>query len=230
MKKLTLYCAAICFILVAVSDLALAADETKRRGLKVEAVRNRLFRKAGHHELTPTIWMSTNDVFYQNYLLGISYGYHLAPWVSVGLTGGYILHMDTALTKKLKDPKGAYNVTPDVRKVTFLVGAEGRLAPVYGKLNVFSEAVVHFDLFFLATAGILGTKGPEVTNPNDSGIHFFAGGGLGQRYFMPLKWLAFRWEFKILWFQEEFKKEGVDTGETRNRLDMSISLGFSFFL
>ena len=209
---------------------SLADERSDRYKADVEAVKKPLFSKKGRHELTPMFAMSTNDAFYQNYYVGLTYSYHLANWISIGILANASFDQPTGLTKTLEasPAEGGFGVKPDVRRAfNFSTGAlEVRIAPVYGKLNFFSEAVVHFDIFLLLTGGVFLTQAPAVTGPAGSmGIHPFGGGGVGQRYFL-LNWLAFRWEFRVIAMPESFENRG---NETRARINMDLILGFSFF-
>jgi len=213
------------------------------------AVRKPLFTKKGKHEFSVSFGLSTNDAFYQNYYPNLMYSYHAADWISIGLMLSAAINQATGLTNTLckspqpgtptpcnpdpkpNDPPG-FGVTPDVRRPFYFSTAalEVRFAPVYGKLNLFSEAIIHFDFYLLISGGLFLTHPPDVTgdsslnDPDTMGFHPFGGVGVGQRYFL-LRWLALRWEFRGLLMPETFKNRG---NETRLRVDLAINIGFSF--
>jgi outer membrane beta-barrel protein len=211
-----------------VPTLAGADARGERFDSKAPAVKKPLFSKASRHELTPNFSMTTNDPFFQNYYAGISYNYHLAEWISIGAVVNYTFAQPTGLTNKLKNKP--FEVTPDVRQGLLWLAAEARFAPIYGKLNFFSEVVVHYDLFFTLSAGLFITNPPLVTgdpnlkDPDGMGFSPFGGIGVGQRYFL-LRWLAVRWEFRGLFMPENFKR----LADTQLRVDLAINVGFSFF-
>ncbi|HAA56247.1 MAG TPA: hypothetical protein DCE42_15900 [Myxococcales bacterium] len=194
-----------------------------------DAVKNRLYSKTKKQELTAIFAMSTNDAFYQNYFVGVSYGYHFNEWLSLGVLLNASFQQDTGLTKtlKLEPAQGGFGVTPDVRRpfIFSLAAIEARLAPIYGKINLFSETVIHYDIFLLLSGGLMLTNPPDVTGNGEMGFHPYGAVGVGQRYFL-LRWLALRWEFRGLFTYETFENRG---NETRFRMDMSFNLGFSFF-
>lgn len=230
MKKLSHFLIIFCFLLQA--NVASADTRKERYQPDVDAVKGRLYSKLKKNELAVIFAMSTNDAFYQNYYFGLSYSYHLAEWFSLGLLLKGSIQQDTGLTKTLKrtPSEGGFGVTPDVRRPFFfsIAALEARLAPVYGKLNLFSETVIHYDIFLMIGGGLLLTHPPDVTGANGAdgmGFHPFGSVGVGQRYFL-LKWLALRWEFRSLFTYEEFKGRG---NETRFRMDMAFNIGFSFF-
>lgn len=221
-----------------------------------DALKKQLFTKKGKHELSPTFGLSTNDAFYQVYYFGIMYNYHIRDWVSIGALLNGAFSQPTGLTKTLSNPpnptqpgqSAGFGVTPDVRQPFFLstVGVQARFAPFYGKLSFFSEAVVHFDFYFTVGGGLFLTHAPNVTRNSSApvppgvdantvpgsaggdGMGFLPYGqvGVGQRYFL-LRWLALRWEFDLMMMPESFTLRG---GDTRLRLNMQFSIGFSFFL
>lgn len=228
MKKLVL--PLLIFMIMGIPTLAFADVRSERNQPDAEAIKNYLFTKKGKHEITPTFSMSTNDAFYQNYYIGFSYNYHVSNWLSAGLLLSGSFPQESSLTKTLQRPpqQGGFNVTPDVQTplIFSTAAAELRLAPIYGKLNFFSEAVVHFDFYFLLTAGVFLTNPPPVSEPKGKvKIHPFAGVGAGQRYFL-LQWLALRWEFTAHFMNETFVNRG---NESRLRINMAINFGFSFF-
>ncbi len=210
--------------------IARADTSSERYQPKADAVKNRLYTKAKKQELTAIFAMSTNDAFYQNYFVGFTYGYHVAEWLSVGLLLNGSFQQDTGLTKQLKRPRdqGGFGVIPDVKRPFYfsLAAVEARIAPIYGKLNFFSESVIHYDIFLMLGAGLLITHPADKTEQGGPlGFHPYGAVGIGQRYFL-LQWLALRWEFRSLFTYETFKNRG---NETRFRLDMAINIGFSFF-
>lgn len=228
-------------LLLAVAFPAHADLRSDRNQPNAPAVRNPLFTKKGKHELNVAFGLSTNDAFYQNYYPTLNYNYHLANWFSIGLSAAAAISQETGLTKTLKNPTtpaagetAGFGVTPDVRRpfIFSQVAVEARFAPIYGKLNIFSEAVIHFDFYLLVSGGLFLTNPPDVTgdpartqNPDGMGFHPFGGIGVGQRYFL-LRWLALRWEFRGLLMPENFKNRG---DETRLRVDLALNIGFSFF-
>lgn len=225
-------------LVLAASFPATADVRSDRYQPDAPAVRNPLFTKKGKHEFSVSFGLSTNDAFYQNYYPNIVYNYHLKNWLSLGVMASAAINQATPLTKSLKgDPANkstGFGVTPDVRRpfIFSQIAVEARLAPIYGKLNVFSEAVIHFDFYLLLNGGLFLTNPPDVTgdksktaNPDTMGFHPFGGIGVGQRYFL-LRWLALRWEFRGLLMPETFKNRG---NETRLRVDLAVNIGFSFF-
>lgn len=231
MKRSGLLSISLLFFFLSISNLARADFRSERYQPDAPAIKNQLFTKKGRHEFSPTLALSTNDAFYQIYYANVLYSYHVADWFSVGLKLSAAFPQESGLTKALKNKFG---VTPDVRQPFFLssVLAEMRFAPIYGKLNFFSEAIVHFDLYLTVGGGLFLTHPPNVTGGSNvqepDGMGFYPAGvvGFGQHYFL-MRWLAIRWEFGALLTMENFKVRG---NLTRFRINMSFDIGFSFLL
>jgi outer membrane beta-barrel protein len=240
MKKISICMITVCYLFI-LCFTAEADIRSDRYDSDADAIKKQLFTKKGKHELSPTFALSTNDAFYQIYYFGLVYNYHFADWVSLGLTLSGSATQATGLTKTLSNPPSpqagespGFGIKPDVRRPFFLstIGLQARFAPVYGKLNFFSEAIVHFDIYFTLGGGLFLSHPPDVTgdperttNPDGMGFHPFGEVGVGQRYFM-LQWLALRWEFSLMMMPETFAMRG---NETRLRLNMQFHIGFSFF-
>ena len=240
MKKLLMPVITIIFLFVLALP-ARADTKSDRYEANVDAIKKQLFTKKGKHELSPIFALSTNDAFYQTYYAGLSYNYHFASWLSVGVLLNAAFAQATGLTKTLSNPPNpkpgqspGFGIKPDVRRPFYFstLALEARFAPIYGKLNFFSEAIVHFDLYFMLGGGLFLSHPPDVTGdpdhmstPDGMGFHPFGEFGIGQRYFM-LRWIALRWEYSVMLMSENFKLRG---DETRLRVNMQFQIGFSFF-
>jgi outer membrane beta-barrel protein len=151
-----------------------AAAQTKADAFagKIPPVSGQLYQKAGRLEVTPSFGMSLNDAFFTKYFGGVEVGYHLSEsWsASVSLAGGAALRSGSAV--RCTSSGGCVNATePELRQVPGRVHAIGALgvawAPVYGKLNVLSEQVAHFDLAVLA--GLDGIQRDDIVSSADAG-------------------------------------------------------------
>ena len=242
-RSFVLIVVVICWMISTATGYADSRSERYRPD--ADAIKNQLFVKKGRHEFSPTLALSTNDAFYQIYYANIAYNYHFADWVSAGILVGMAFTQPTSLTTNYLmkgsnqgGKQGQNGLVPDVRRPFFLstIALEARFAPVYGKLNFFSEAVVHFDLYFVVGGGLFLTNPPNVTGasdykgpdgPDSMGFHPFGEIGVGQRYFM-LRWMALRWEFNAMLMPESFKYR--NKGDPRLRLNMNFHIGLSFLL
>jgi outer membrane beta-barrel protein len=177
---------------------------------KIPPVSAALFQRAGRFELSLTGNLSVNDAFFSKYFGGVKVGYHFTE--SLSLHGQVAMGTATRAGSAVVCPSNGgcqdaaeeqlFQVPGNVKLIT---GIEGAWAPVYGKLNLFSEQVAHFDLSILAgvdlityegivsaaEAEALALAGSRPGNRSTVGGHV----GLGVRVFFT-EWMAVRLEFK----------------------------------
>jgi outer membrane beta-barrel protein len=145
----TLACAAALAILVPRTAFGSAADAFEN---KVKPVSGQLYTKAGKIELTPAFQMSMNDAFFSKYMVGARLAYHFSEYLSLGVNGMYAFSNNpTGSTLVCSGSTGCRDAEPhELYQVPghlkFVVGAELGISPLYGKLNIFAEKALHFDL------------------------------------------------------------------------------------
>ncbi len=150
-------------LVVLAAALALAAPRAGRASEadvfehKIQPVSGQLYTKAGRFELTPTANLSVNDPFFNKYLFGAKLGYHLSDTWSVHAafsTGSSSPTASTTLcsAKPPCQPADAAQLDQLPGRIKAMGGLEVGFSPIYGKLNLFGEQVVHFDLSLLAGA------------------------------------------------------------------------------
>lgn len=193
---------------------------------RIQAVQRKLFVKEGRFELMPMVAMDVNDAFFQHVFVGAGASYHLHDALALELRGAY------ALAESKKDAVRFVRVATG----SLLEGAPSLLAhadvnltwaPLYGKISLFSEGILHFDTFLSLGGGIFATtveqraseEAPleEVTNVNPA-VNI----GLGQRYFVN-DFFVIRWELRNYSY--------VESGPRSDLRNVTLlGLGFSFFL
>jgi outer membrane beta-barrel protein len=211
---------------------------------KIPPVSAGLYRKAGRWEATLSANLSVNDPFYSKYFAGLKLGYHFTETLSADafLAGG--LNTKAGSAQVCPSNGGChsasrtemYQVPGNIR---LLSGVEGAWAPVYGKLNVFSEKVAHFDLAVMggldwityqkvissADAETLALDGGHPPNTSTLGAHV----GLGVRVFLS-EWIAARLEFRDYVYRVSVPNWQVG-GSAKKDLQNQLfgELGVSFF-
>jgi outer membrane beta-barrel protein len=203
--------------LAAALALAAAAPGPARAQSKSDAFAGRippvsgaLFRKAGRFEATATGNLSLNDAFFTKYFGGVKLGYHLTEaWsISGQLQAGAARRTGSAV--ECRTSSGCANASDTQLfqvpgHLTMITGLEGAWSPIYGKLNLASERVAHFDLSVLfggdyisyekvvsaADADRLALTGDRPPTASTIGGHV----GLGVRLFFA-EWIAARLEIK----------------------------------
>ena len=200
---------------------------------KVKPVSGQVYEKAGKLELTPAFQLSMNDAFFSKYLAGGKLAYHLSEYFSVGVNGVFALaNSATGSTNVCQGNAGCqpaqqvqlYQV-PGYLK--WVAGAEVAFSPIYGKLNLFAEKAVHFDLSVFAGADLVGYRdvlaasavlgGSQPSDASSIGGHL----GLGARIFLARS-VALSLEVKDLFY----KVQGLSTANLQAQLFAQAGLAF----
>jgi outer membrane beta-barrel protein len=227
--------ALLCALVATLAPRAARASPADAFEHKVKPVSGQLYRKAGKVELTlPAAGLSLNDPFFTKYVAGAKLGYHLNESFSIGLTGALASASPTGSTAVCPLNQGCraastaqLNQVPG--QVKWLAGVELAFSPVYGKLNVFAEKAVHFDLSLLAGADfvtyrdVLGAV--EANAGATPGTASSPGGhvGLGARLFLA-RFLALRLEVRDIFYSVP----RLATGSLQAQL--LAEAGLSFFI
>ncbi len=193
---------------------------------RIKSVSNKLYVKSGRLELTllPMTSISLNDAFYQKFGGGLGIAYHFSESLSVGFSGTYNINVELSNASYYgrKDEN-----TPSAGKRNFLIGLDLMWAPVYGKVNLASEWVMHFDTYLCGGLGAVGSL--QVDDSTNFG--FAASFGLGIRLFMT-RMFAIRAELvdymvfndKVTFGSADFSKERSDFQH-----QLMFNLGLSMF-
>ncbi len=225
-------CAAALACLVPAAARGSAADAFEN---KVKPVSGQLYTKAGKLELTlPTGQLSLMDAFFSKYMVGAKLGYHFNEYLSLGVTGVYGTTNPTGSTSVCRGNEGCQAASAaQLYQVPGLIkwigGAEVAFSPVYGKLNVFAEKAVHFDLSILAGADVVSYR--DVLSANQASAGTVPGDvkalgghvGLGTRVFLS-RLLALRIELRDV----IYSVSSLPTGKLQNQLFAEVGLSFLF--
>ncbi len=165
--------------------LAALAVETTPRELAMPAVVSPLYTVAGRTEIAPVLGLSLGDAFFQKGILGLALQHHFGTLWSVGPYAAVAL-------SRAAPPLIVCNTDADCQSAQAekLAAAPGNLllfggfdvrwAPLYGKLSLLAEDVLHFDAYLaLGPAGAL-YRIDDATMRLAPGLH----GVLGQRVFL----------------------------------------------
>ncbi len=204
---------------------------------KIPPVSGALYRKAGRFELTATGNLSLDDAFFTKYFGGLKAGYHFTETWSADLEaqGGTAVPTDSAEVCtptggcSRASTEGLYQVPGKIR---WILGAQVAWAPIYGKLDAFSEQVGHFDLAVLGGIDLIGhdqvLSSAEVAAGQTPSVKSTVGGhvGIGTRFFVSERW-AVRLELKDYMYKVEIPNGGIGN-KLQNQLFAEI--GLSMFL
>ena len=203
---------------------------------RIQPVSGHLFRKKGRFELSPSGALSLKDAFFTKYMLGATLTYHALETVGIGLHINYAFPVVAGAAQVCnRDPTAgpvgcrAPTMTElDGRapgQINLVGGLEGQWAPIYGKLSLFSESFVHFDMYVLGGPAVVQYAGPAPSGSGSSSkITVGGNAGLGLRLVMN-RWLTLRTELRDLVYQENV----VPIPATQLRQQITFELGFSMF-
>ncbi|MGC3998115.1 MAG: outer membrane beta-barrel domain-containing protein [Anaeromyxobacter sp.] len=211
---------------------------------KIPPVSAALFRKAGRWETSLTGNLSLNDAFYNKYFGGLKVGYHFTEYLSLHGTAAGGMTSTTGSTTVCPSNGGCEPASKEQLwqvpgEIDLMSGLEVAWSPVYGKLNMFSEKVGHFDLSLLAGADWISYR--RVVSASEAEALAASGGspgststfgghvGVGARFWFS-EWGAVRAEFKDYIYQVEvpnWQDGGGAYKDLQNQL--FLELGVSFF-
>ncbi len=157
---------------------------------RIPPVSARSYRLAKKLELTVGLGLSLNDAFFEKFVPELSVGYHLSDDLYLGLRGGYAFDVGAGHVNACSGaPPNATCGAPtsdQLKKlpgnVTAIVAAQFAWTPLYGKINLFGEKVIHLDTSVLIEAGV-ALLGPQ-PDPSAGSVTPEVSPGLGERLFL----------------------------------------------
>lgn len=184
---------------------------------RVKSVQKKPFLKDGRVEVTPSFQASVNDAFFQKLGGGVTLAYHLAD--ALALRASYA-RFGTVRTDNVRIAKRELHSRMYSANLLHLAGAGLAWTPVYGKLALFGERIVHFDLFLSLGFGAAFTDSVD-------GWHPAASGGGGARLFIG-QWLAAELSLIDQLYREEFTTVSGDRLSDVQSV-LLAGIGFSVF-
>jgi outer membrane beta-barrel protein len=182
---------------------------------RIKAVHRKVFLKEGRFELQPAIAATTNDPFFRTWSISGRGAYHLNDAFSLELGAAivppYFVEELPALAV-LSEKAGLINFEP---KLLGIADAGVTFSPVYGKLAILSDAIIHFDTFVAAGGGAVFDAAAIVHPTMDVGV--------GARVFL-LRWLVVRSDLRDYVYPQD--RSGIST--LQNLLVFSLGVGFYF--
>ena len=180
----------------------------EKRGRRAD---ERDFVKAARHELTVQGGYYVSDLLDGTYVVGGAYTYHLTEDAGIEASFGFS-QVRSSVASRLERDRGVM-ILPKQDRV-YLVFTDLVWSPVHGKLRVFADSIVHFDLFGAVGVGII-----------DNATSFGAAGqfGLGSKIFLSKSW-AVRLDVRDQLYKQQI------LSERQYVQDFSLTLGVSVFL
>lgn len=159
-----------------------------------------------------------NNAFFLNFGLVGRLAYHFTEAFGAEFVFMALTNSERDVTKDLSTLKGI--TTNGLVAPEMYYGGAAVWTPVYGKMALFENRIVPFDLYFAAGGGITRT------NQKESAPTFQL--STGQRFALSKK-MAFRWDFTWNFYSANYTLANSTTKANGNFDNLFLALGFSFF-
>jgi outer membrane beta-barrel protein len=214
MRALALSCA-LALSLASAGAHADCIDPALQQRL-IEAKRGRRFDerdfvKSARHELTVLGGYYVSDLLDGTFIVGAAYTYHLTEDVGIEASFGFS-QVRSSVAARLERDRGV-TVLPKEDRV-YLVFTDLVWSPLHGKMRLFADTIVHFDLHGAVGVGI-------IDNATSLGV---AGQfGLGAKILMGRSW-ALRLDVRDHLYRQQV------LADRQYVQDIAVTLGVSLFL
>ena len=226
---------------------ASAASEGENEALeqRTEAVRNRRFTNSGRWEASVSLGVTPLSQLTLHGALDASFGWNFTEAWSVHLRGGWAFSRHTSAADDAEaaflaaDPEQRFRTADDFQdlwEMNWSALAAARWMPIYGKLSLFSAAVVHFGVWLSLGAGLGGFERQSLVSPvlDETAVKPLFWGALGFRFYVT-ELLRLDLAFDARLFPDSYRT-GIDrsnpggTGTSKTGLTCLsfISLGAAF--
>jgi outer membrane beta-barrel protein len=184
---------------------------------KIKSVQPKPVLKKGRAELSAFAGLSLNDAYYQHLTFNGSAIYYLHDSFGIGLGADY-LYAHIRLDNVTVVRQSLTSVPAVFEHPWLLAHLDSYWVPIYGKVSLFQNFIVHFELY--ASAGLGAAFPGERTVPE-------ANAGVGQRFFLG-DWLALRFEVRDHVFVDTQNVAGEPQSDIQNYI--LFYAGASFYL
>ncbi len=134
--------------------------ESRRTWKDIVVIPRKPFIKKGRFDLTPTFTVTVNDNIIEHYSLGLEVNYHITDVLSLGVFGQY--YFKNILDQEFWT-RYHYSRVPAMNKYIYTAALNFTYVPIYGKLALLNDWILHYEVF--ASAGV-GGSGTEIV-PKD---------------------------------------------------------------
>jgi outer membrane beta-barrel protein len=206
---------ALPYLLVARAAAADCVDPVEKQKL-IDEKRGRRsdeldFVKTARHELTVMGGYYVSDLLDGTFIVGAAYTYHLTEDAGIEASFDYS-RVKSSVASRLEQDHGV-TILPKQDRV-YLVFTDLVWSPIHGKMRLFADSIVHFDIHGLAGVGII-----------DNATSFGAAGqfGVGAKIFLSRSW-ALRLDVRDQLYKQQI------LAVRQYVQDFSLTLGVSVFL
>lgn len=215
-------------VLVSLAALALIAGlfqggpsaALAQEGLEenIRVIQQRPFLRKGRVEVAPYFALVTNENLFWHLGAGGVINYHILENLSVGLQYTKYFSFERDLYQSVQDD---FRVFPEKYELDFYAGGHVAYVPFYGKFVLVGSAIVHWDAYVIAGAGVTRTSRSDWAVTGNFGA--------GTRLFLT-KWLTFNIEVRDYIMKEEYlaRSEIVNNVILHTGLSFFIPFGFDY--
>ena len=202
---------------------------------RVRPVSGHQFLMSGRFEASPGIGLSVKDAFYTKYTPTLALTFHFNEAIALGVRGGYSISVVSGAAQicstGMSGMRGCRAPTQEeltsnsaYGQLSVNAGLELQWSPIYGKLGLFAEKFLEFNMY-LALGPTFLMYGPANTPTVGGNI------GVGGRFFIN-KFLCVRLELRDLLYNESFaaSPSGEALAKSSFRNQLMGELGLSIFL
>ncbi len=120
-------------------------------------VRKRLQWREGRSEFIPGVGITLNDRYFNNFILGVGYAYHVNNWISFGANVGYGIPIKTSLSEDIEREKSAPGASYAVpaTHLGLLADVHVSVIPIYGKLLLPGGLALAYDFHVFGGGGLM---------------------------------------------------------------------------
>lgn len=185
---------------------------------RVKAVPRKPMLKRMRLEISPYASVSLNDAFFYHLAAGGSVVFYPNDSFGIGVGADYLwLHAKTPNEAVVRETQ--QSVFAEFEQPRLFAHLDFYWVPLYGKVSLFDDNIIHFDTFLVAGGGVASALGGEFPPAVNVGV--------GQRYVLN-DWLALRLEARDHLFVASQQVNDLPRSDIQNFL--MFQLGVSIFV
>jgi outer membrane beta-barrel protein len=183
---------------------------------RIKAVARKTFLKANRFELVPMAGVTMNDAFFQTWAVGGRLSYHLHDAFALEVGGMYVPPGFAQTLEPVQVLRNELKMINTDNKLIGMADIGFTFSPMYGKVALFGDAIIHFDGFLQGGVGATFDNGADLVHPAMNV-------GAGVRVFL-LRWLALRADVRDVIYPQD--KLQISTLQNL----LFVNLGVAFYL
>jgi outer membrane beta-barrel protein len=189
---------------------------------RVKAVQRKGFLKRGRFELGASVPATVNDAFYQKVGGGARLAYHLQDSFALRLRGDWFTSIRTGRAREGKIAFSSQLLQSELSRQVLL---DGVWSPIYGKISLLGDRIVHFDVFLAAGLGLAWSATSFA--PRSVGPHLATDVGGGLRFY-PADWLALEAGLTGTFYPDQPVPAVPSTMQKVVAVNLAVSIFFPF--